>query len=93
MNAENLEIYCKNLECGDQEVYTNHHGEPVISRKYRRMNYMGVREVGLLKTLLMRGTTNYNYPRGKFHRYQCPVCGIQRVYFENGDALSEIKDE
>ena len=97
MNAENMEVYCKNLNCADPEIHTSPFTNPVASRKYRRMNYMGARKLGILKKAFISAVMDDDevssaFPVGLYHFYQCPVCGEERMYVERNGLLSKVRN-
>lgn len=89
MKGESLEVYCQNKECGEPEVHKDIIGDHETKR-YRRMNYMGSREVNpavaAVKHLLARETP----PSGMYFLYQCPVCGAKRAYHGSGGMVTEV---
>ena len=92
MKAEKMEVFCMDIECGDPEVHTGalaHHE----TRKCRRMNYMGSREIStaitVAKTLLKKAAP----PQGKYHFYSCPVCGAERVFHGYKGLIDEVDKE
>ena len=89
MDAEKLEVYCTNIKCGDPEVHADTLSQHE-TRKYRRMSYMGSKEI---KTIKVIANTLFNKPvppQGKYHFYSCPVCGAKRVYHEANELFTEV---
>jgi hypothetical protein len=91
MDPRTFEVFCSNLECGDPQVYPGGL-MPLESRKHRRMNYMGkaskLRAVLSEQPLERHGTSII----GTYHRYQCPVCGRERIFWQFlGGSLSEVR--
>lgn len=92
MEAEKLEVFCKNPGCGDPEVhsgYISHHE----TRKYRRMNYMGKRDISIGRMLASFYISNKYEPSGQLYLFQCPVCGSNRVYNYYDGWLKELEPE
>jgi hypothetical protein len=85
MTPENLEVFCKNIECGD----AGFHG----GRSYRRMNYMGEYDLGRGMAGLARVFGNHKVLAGTHYFYECPICGDRRVYSQHRGVLVEVTKE
>jgi len=89
MDAEKLEVFCTNIQCGDPEVHagtlTQHE-----TRKYRRMSYMGSKEIKTVNVIANKLFNKPVPPQGKYHFYSCPVCGAKRVYHEANELFTEV---
>ena len=89
MDAEKMEVFCMNIQCGDPEVHTGGYVN-TETRKYRRMSYMGKKEIKpaqvIVNTLLRRQVS----PKGQYHFYSCPVCGAERYFHESNGLFTEI---
>jgi hypothetical protein len=89
MKGDSIEVYCQNKECGEPEVHKDIIGHHETMR-YRRMNYMGSKEVRpavvVVKHLLDKETP----PSGTYFLYQCPVCGAKRAYHDSGGMIKEV---
>ncbi len=92
MQAEKMEVFCMNLECGDPEVHTGALSH-LESRKYRRMNYMGSRVINPAKAIAKTLLKKPSVPRGKYHFFSCPVCGSKRVFLERKGLVVEMDKE
>ena len=92
MDAEKMEVFCTNIQCGDPEVHAGTLTQ-LETRKYRKMNYMGSKEISPVKVLT---STMLNKPvpqQGKYHFYSCPVCGAKRVFHETKGLITEVDPE
>ena len=89
MSGESLEVYCPNKACGEPEIHSDltGHSETV---KYRKMNYMGKKEVGAASVMAGYVLKKQPLPRGIYHLYQCPVCGSKRVFHESKGLTKEV---
>jgi len=89
MRGDSLEVYCPNKECGEPEVHsdiTGHHETP----KYRRMNYMGKKEIKISAIVANYVLNKETRPKGTYHLYQCPVCGTRRAFHESEGLTKEV---
>ncbi len=89
MGGESLEVYCPNKECGEQEVRSGLAARQE-TMKFRRMAYMGKKEVNAAVAVAKRMLKKDTPPAGTYHYYQCPVCGARRVYHESGGLTREV---
>ena len=88
MSPETLEVFCPRNECGDSQVGAG----GVIATKRRRMNYMGTANIGFAKRVflgvLYGDRADVRLPMIGFHYiYQCPVCGYEKSFVQQGDSL------
>ena len=92
MDPEKMEVFCTNIECGDTEVRPDLLS-PTEARRYRRMTYMGKREIGpgrVVKGLLLNKPAP---PPGRYHFFSCPVCGSKRAFHEYKGLVREVDNE
>lgn len=92
MDVEKLEVFCMNIQCGDPEVHAGALSQHE-TRKYRKMNYMGSKEINPVKVLAGTLFNKPVPPQGKYHFYSCPVCGAERVFHEAKDLINEVDKE
>lgn len=83
MIGENLEVFCKNINCGDPDLFGG--------RRHRRMNYMGSYDLGSGMAILVRLVHNSRARAGVYYLYECPVCGANRAYSYRNGLLIETK--
>jgi hypothetical protein len=89
MDAEKTEVFCENIQCGDPEVHTGGLVQHE-TRKYRRMNYMGSKEIKPVKVIANMLLSRPSLPKGQYHYYSCPVCGAERIFHEYKGLFTEI---
>ncbi len=96
MSPESLDVYCKNEKYGDPGVDIGGLAPTGEAGRYRRMNYKGKRRIGagraFLSSLVMFQFDPgvHSLPPGKYHIFQCSVCGGERIYREHGEQLTEV---
>ncbi len=89
MDAASLEVFCTNIQCGDSEVHADALSQHE-TRKYRKMSYMGSKEIKTVNVIANKLFNKPDPPQGMYHFYSCPVCGAKRVYSENKGLLAEV---
>lgn len=90
-NSQSLKVYCPDIQCG-YESLSSAGAIPLLSRRRRRMNYVGRRRVGIVSLAVLNVIDPGNPAEiGTYHLYSCPVCGQEATYLQKWGVMRRVE--
>jgi hypothetical protein len=90
-SPQSFRVYCSDIQCGSERLSSSG-SVPIRSRRHRRMNYIGVRKVGVASwTILKLFDSGSSAQLGSYHLYACPVCGQEALYLEKWGLMRRVE--